>query len=404
MNPFKKIFNILAVIGLLTTAMLYSGDLFSQNISSIEKEIASAKLQILKAEKMLKTNRSDEISNINKLSLINSQLNQRKNIIGSMRRQGNILSQNISRNKKTLSKLKLSQKELKNEYAEMMVISYKNYIFNNVLLFLFSAKDFNELQIRIFYLKHSASNRYRLSLELDSKAQDIAQQSDSLEIRNSELKVVLNSTQNEVNTLDKESKKFNWEINNIKKNRKELYTDIKNNQDNLTKLQKKLAKIIEAEARKLAAAKKKASEADLAKYATESAHFDKFKGRLPYPTKDGVITEKFGTNTHPIHKNLLVTNNGINFQVPKNSKVSSIFAGVVTNVTFMQGTQNSVLVRHGNYITVYSGLTDVTVKAGDVISLGQSLGVVKGGDNILHFEIWNVSGKAKNLNPEHWLK
>ena len=130
----------------------------------------------------------------------------------------------------------------------------------------------------------------------------------------------------------------------------------------------------------------------------------KYKGKLPYPVTGGVIVDHFGVHPHPTQPRLTVNNKGINIATKRGASVYCVFEGVVTRVLFINGLNNCVMVRHGEYYTVYSNLASVSVKNGDIVALDQKLGSLSNGDNsdeyTLHFELWKGTDY---LNPEQWL-
>lgn len=384
----------------MITLSFYSNITSAQTIQSLEEEIMNSKKQIEKAEQLIKSNKNKETTNVQKLSLIRSQMQNRQKIVTTMKKQRDLVSRNISKNSTTVEQLQKEFKELRSEYGEMMVTGYKNYLFSNSLLFLFSSKDFNELQMRLYYIRRYSNLRYELSVKIDAKAEDILAQSDSLKVKRKELETLVANTDKEIKALEKDSKRYNETLAAIQQDRKKLYADIKKNQDNVRKLQSKIQAIIAEEARKEKERQRLASKETKDKYVAESGEFAKFRGSLISPSADGIVVERFGTHPHPVQKNLSVENKGVNFQVPENSNIRCVFNGVVTKIFFFQGLNNSVMVRHGDYITTYSGLTDVTVQVGDIISKGQTIGKISGSNLILHFELWKGTD---NLNPELWL-
>ncbi|MEG0499709.1 MAG: peptidoglycan DD-metalloendopeptidase family protein [Rikenellaceae bacterium] len=385
---------------LMITLSFYSVCSFAQDIKSLENQILNSKKEIEKAEQMIRSNKNKETTNVEKLSLIRSQMQNRQKIVSSMNKQRDIVERNIGANNSTVRRLQEEFKQLRKEYGDMMVMGYKNYLFSNSLLFLFAAKDFNELQMRIFYIRRVSNLRYQLSLKIDAKAEDITVQSDSLKVKKKELEVIVSNTKKEITSLDSDSKRYNETLAAIKQDRKKLYADVKKNQNNIRKLQSKIQAIIAEEARKERERQRMASKETKDKYVAESGEFAKFKGNMISPCAEGIVIERFGTHPHPIQKNITVDNKGVNFQVPENSSVRTVFDGVVTKIFFLQGLNNSVMVRHGEYITTYSGLTEVTVQMGDVVKKGQSIGKITGNSRVLHFELWKGT---TNLNPETWV-
>ena len=135
-----------------------------------------------------------------------------------------------------------------------------------------------------------------------------------------------------------------------------------------------------------------------------SGSFSLNKGKLPYPVSSGVIVEQFGEHPHPTLKNVkLPFNNGINISTRPGSTVKVVFDGVVKQVIAVPGYNQCVLVQHGQYFTFYCKLAKVSVKVGDKLSTGATIGTLETGSSTatLHFELWNGTTKQ---NPEHWLK
>jgi len=125
---------------------------------------------------------------------------------------------------------------------------------------------------------------------------------------------------------------------------------------------------------------------------------------LPWPTEQGVITEHFGEHDHPVIKNIKVRNNGIDITTVSDSRARAIFTGDVSKVFTIKGANTTVIIRHGNYYTVYHNLKGVNVHPGDKVTTKQIIGKVysdvKTGETILHFELWKEMEKQ---NPEEWL-
>ena len=128
------------------------------------------------------------------------------------------------------------------------------------------------------------------------------------------------------------------------------------------------------------------------------------KKRLPWPVEKGIITEHFGIHQHPVLTNVQIRNNGINIATNAGSKVRSVFEGEVSRVFGITGGNTAVIIRHGEYLTVYSNLSEVIVKKGDKINTKQEIGTVytdlEDQKTILKFQIWKENQK---LDPEEWI-
>ena len=134
-----------------------------------------------------------------------------------------------------------------------------------------------------------------------------------------------------------------------------------------------------------------------------STDFAKNKGKLPWPVEQGFVSEKFGVNVHPVFKQVKLSNDGITITTSKNANVRSVFGGVVTEIMFIPGYNNVVIIRHGSYLTVYSNLVEVSVKKGDNVKTKQVIGKLSANEksnSTLNFQVWKDKDK---LNPQLWL-
>ena len=135
-----------------------------------------------------------------------------------------------------------------------------------------------------------------------------------------------------------------------------------------------------------------------------SSSFSANRGRLPWPCDRGFISGSFGEHAHPVLEHVKVKNNGIDIMTEQGSAVKTVFGGKVSRVMSLPGLNNIVIIRHGEYLTVYSNLGEVSVRDGQEVTVKQSIGKVHAGSgdqkSELHFELWR--GKVIQ-NPEEWL-
>ncbi len=135
-----------------------------------------------------------------------------------------------------------------------------------------------------------------------------------------------------------------------------------------------------------------------------SAEFEKNQGKLPWPIERGMISEYFGEHPHPVLKGIKVKSNGLNFICPSDATVYSVSKGIVSKIMEIPGMRNVVIIRHGEFLTVYSNLKNVMVKEGETVAALTKIGIageIKNEDNAeMHFELWK--GKTPQ-NPISWL-
>ena len=198
----------------------------------------------------------------------------------------------------------------------------------------------------------------------------------------------------------KEQNEANKYVAELKKKEKELVRKLNAEIKNRERFKKELEKLIAAQA------KKSGSKNSNYKLTPEekliSDDFAKNKGKLPWPVEQGFVSEKFGINVHPVFKQVKLNNAGITITTSRNADVRAVFKGVVTEIMFIPGDNNVVIVRHGNYLTVYSNLVEIFIKKGDTVNVKQKIGKLasSGESSTLNFQVWK---DKDNLDPQLWL-
>ncbi|MEG1634042.1 MAG: peptidoglycan DD-metalloendopeptidase family protein [Rikenellaceae bacterium] len=382
---------------LLITFILCSASCFSQSIETLKDEILKAEQEIERSKKMLFANKDEQKNGLTQLQLIRSNIKNRKLIVANLDKQVSITKKNISGNNKTIAKLSDELVNLKKDYAVSIKNGYKDYKQNNYLLFIFSAATFYDMHLRSKYLERVASLAQVKSQNIANSQKQIGQKNETLKEQQAEIKKLLASRNKELASLAADEAHSNKILSSLKSQEDNINSTIKQKNQQISKLQDKIQKIIEEEALRQQGKSTANKEIDL----KLSNNFADNKGKFPAPVL-GVVTSGFGMQPHPTQKNVKVKNNGINITTSQNT-VKSIFEGEVVKIFFFQGLNSSIMVRHGNYISVYSNLTDVDVKVGDTIKTGQKLGSMTKGDTdlVFHFELWK---ETTPLDPEQWLK
>lgn len=245
--------------------------------------------------------------------------------------------------------------------------------------------------------------RQQKAEQIKSVADSLHVQIGELENRKAELTKVRDTRTQEVSSLGKDEKQYQSSLSEINTKSGKLSSEIRKKQSQINKLQQRIQAIIAEEARKNRATPKSAAQEEY--IANLSGRFDQNKGLLPYPVRGGVIVDRYGVHPHATQKGLMVNNKGVNIASGSGAEVRAVFEGDITQIVFVQGLNNTVIIRHGNYLTTYSNLASVNVKTGDKVTLNQVIGRLSNSDDsddcVLHFEIWK---ETENLNPEQWLR
>lgn len=382
---------------------LMSFNVSSQTIESLQRNIDKSRQEIAAANKLLTTNKSKQLDSKKKISLTASKITNRRNIVRDLERQDALLVSEIITNKSRIIALNNELGSLKGEYGLMMRFAYKNFLHNNILYYLFSSSSFEDLHRRLYYLKCYSNLRTKTANEIKETSAEITRQVASLQEKEAELAKLKTETAAEIKSLNKELGNYNSMLGTLVKQNKNLNSSIAQERKKIRDYESRIKRIMAEEARKLQVAKKTNTKAQTAEVVRLSSVFAQNKGKLPSPVKNGTITERWGTHPHPLYSKLQVNNLGINYSVPNGEPIRAVFDGVVSNIHISQGLNNSIIIRHGEYFTVYTGLNVVNVKRGDMVKTGEMIGCIKTADsyNTFNFAIWNNS---TNLNPEPWLR
>jgi len=393
----------------IVVLMLFTASSFCQTKEELQNKKRKLQEEIEYTNELLEETKKSQTSSMDQLVKINKKIEVRIEIINTIREEVQLLDKKIEKNKTVITSLESDLQELREEYADMLYYSYKNRSSYNRLLFLFSSSDFNQAYKRLKYMQQYTSYRKR-------QAQLIVKTKESINKKISNLENIRNEKQVLLNSLETERKNYTYEriehegvLTNLKRKEKDLLKDLKRKQRTTEKLQKAIEEIIREEIRKAREAAAKAGGSSKGFPMTPEAlklsmNFSANKGKFPWPVSKGVITGDYGTHPHPVLKQIQVKNNGIDISTNSGSMARAIFDGLVSKVLIIPGEGKSVLIRHGEYLSVYSYMSEVFVKAGDKITTKQELGLLVS-DNAntkteIHFELW----KGMNtLNPSYWL-
>lgn len=388
----------LVVLGLALPASAQS------TIEELNAEIRRAEQEIAEGEELLSKINQDQSVNSQQIKLLQSRINNRNSIIRSLESQISLTNRDITSRERNITQLEADLAQIKKEYGEMVYTSYKNHKLNNALLFLFSSRDFNDMTRRLDYMRRYNAMRERKAAEIDTLRTQLNAEVEQLTTQRETLNTTRQSRDREVASLQSDQKQYSDANNRLGKQASDVTRRIQQQQQIKQRAEVELQRIIAEEARKNQQAQGTLNEEERRKLTELSGRFDQNKGKLPYPVTGGVIVDHFGVHPHPTQPRLTVNNKGINIAAKRGASVYCVFEGVVTRVLFINGLNNCVMVRHGEYYTVYSNLASVSVKNGDVVALDQKIGSLSNGDNsdeyTLHFELWKGTDY---LNPEQWL-
>ena len=393
---------------ILFAVFLISVQIVSSQASS-RKDLENQKQAIQKELKQINNllfinNKKKEVafSDIENLTL---KIQRQQEIVKLTNRQINILNEEISQNQKTKANLEKNLEEIKLAYKQMIIRSYKARSGKNKLMFILSAETFFQAFKRTQYIKQYASHRRSQAKKIVLISENISNVIKDLSQRLDLKRDLLQKNRDNQKTLESEKTRVNKMAYQLRSQEKKYKRNIVLKQKESEKIDKEIKKLIKEAIAASNRKKAKSNNFSLTPEALALAKsFELNKGKLPWPVSRGVVIQKFGTQPHPVVRTAKIKSNGIVIATEKSAKVKTVFKGVVLSVLKFRGSNPTVLVQHGNYITAYKNLAKVFVEKGDNLDSGQVIGEVynneSSGKSTLQFSVFK---KTTPLNPIYWI-
>ena len=376
--------------------------------------------EIQRTEEVLNETKKNKQSTVGELEALQRRIDNRRRLIANIADQVAGLDGHILEVSRVIISLERDLDEFRNEYAQMVYQAYVNQDPMDRLAFILQADGFGEALQRAQYLREYTSFRKEQIKLIEGIQATLSFKVDDLETAKLEKRGLLQEEERQRSTLNRERDQQNARIRTLSNIESKLLTAINAKKNDAEDLNQRLEQLIADEIRRerlraLEAANKAGdntgSRGDVVPTLTPEARllsnqFSENRGRLPWPVQRGTITGGFGRRVHPVLRDppVYIQSNGVDIATVAGSPVRAVFAGEVLNVIFNPGFQRGVIVKHGEYFTVYTKLTSVSVKPGDPVVAGQPLGTVHTDDEEkkteVHLEVWKGTTL---LNPAEWL-
>lgn len=393
-------FKSLKILLVCFLSLLWVGPILGQNRSELERRRSETNNEIQKTTQILNEVSKGKKLSISRINIINRQIRNLQKLIVDLDKEIVDITSRIEDNQTVIDLMEEDIRQIKSDYARLIQEANKQRSPYYELIYVFASKDINQAYKRLKYLKQYAEYRKKQVYIID-RLQDILEKKiDELllqkqekndlmaqyDIAKSDLSVAITKQQNQVAILQKRERDMKRELARQKKLSAQL--------------DKEITSLIEKEMKSKSGTGKLTPEQNVV-----SENFEKNKGMLPWPTQSGIVTQSFGVHSHPVLKNVKVRNDGISITTLEGTKARAVFSGEVMKIFAIPGANQTVIVRHGNYLSVYKNLIDVKVAVGENIAIKQELGTVftnknEGNDTTLNFMIWK---EMEKLDPEIWL-
>jgi septal ring factor EnvC (AmiA/AmiB activator) len=452
---YKK--NKLALIFALLFSFVLVPQLQSQSgTKNSKKDLENKKKrindEISEINSMLSETKASKKSSIGALVNINMKLEKRQDLINTINAEIIEINRDIKESEKQTEQLKANLEKLKSDYARMIIFAQRNQDAYSKIMFVFAAENFNQAYARLKYMQQYSEFRKKQAAEIITTQTLLLAKLKELKEQRHEKNVLLGNEEEEKINLSSEKQEQEQVLTELQKKEKELKVQLDKKKQDAVELQLAIKKLIEAEIkRKLEESAKAEAAAIAAKKAKEekenktklvkekttkekekvivddvkpekekkenlfmpalteetealSTDFSNNRGKLPWPVGKGVICETYGEHEHPAIKGFMMFNNGVEICATKGTQARAVFEGEVTGIAVSPTGGKLVIIRHGEYLSVYSNITDVTVKTGQKVTLKQIIGTVahdeEEGKTSMNLQIWKGQ---KTMDPSGWL-
>jgi septal ring factor EnvC (AmiA/AmiB activator) len=383
-------------------------DARSQSVDSLNVQIENLRREMQATEALLGQSQTDRQSVLGSLGLVQRKLTLQTSLVTSLDSRIAAIGREVRSKTRSVEQLGQELDALKAEYAALIRAAYRSRQNNTMLAFLFASRDFQDVTRRIYYLKRYGLVRRRKAAAIDSVSLVLQRDVAELNGLKDSLAGSVRVQRAEAQKLSKDREEFRRMERSLGSQITGYRNRIAQQQRQVEALQDRIRQIIAEEARRSQAAPRSAAEEEALVRLT--GRFDENRGRLPSPVAAGVVVRRFGPHPHPTQRGVTVNNNGINLAVERGATVRAVFDGEVIDILKGSGINNTVILRHGNYYTTYSNLETISVKAGDKVATGQSIGRIYSGTNAENYILpFTVSDGTKSVSPrfvdpELWLR
>ena len=410
---------LLSLIFICMTSLLWSQE--SQQ-EKLEERKAQIQKEIRENEKLLQSVKSKEKSAVNVVVIQSTKIKLKENLINTTEKQTKLISNDMYINQMQINKLKKELAELKEDYAKMILKSYKSRSEESRAMFILSSENFLQAYKRAQYMKQYTGYRKMQGEEIKTKSEKLTVFNNKLDVQKTAKQKLIAENEKERLSLEKEKQEQQKLVNILKKDKTKISREIGKKQQEYRTIDRQINKLIReaiaAANRKAALEKAKANpSAPVSKAAVSSSkieltpeakiiadNFRANRGRLPYPVEKGYVSLGYGNQTHPLFNTITVHNSGVEITTDRGATARAVFGGEVTSVIVLSPVNKAVMIQHGDYFTVYQNLSSVSVSKGDKVGIKQSIGTVRTngetGKTVIKFLI--LQNTTYN-NPEGWL-
>ncbi len=393
-------------IGLIALVIIiisgYLNNTCAQTKDELEKRKGKTQEEIAYTNRLLEETQQKKQTSLNRVRILNRRIQLRNQLLRSINQEISLITEEIGQKQNLITELESDMELVKRQYEMLVQFAFWNKNKNDRLMFILSADNFNMAYKRMKYIQQYTRHRKEQALLIMSMQNELKVEIEELEKIVLQKEALALQKAGENRNLERERRNKDNMVKELSGQEKELKKKIAETNKIARRLEKEIAAIITAEASK--GRSRNMYDQLTPEEKLISNNFQGNKGKLPWPTERGVVTSRFGKHQHAVLKQVTVQNDGIDISTVQGAEARALFGGAVSKVVAILGANYTVIIRHGNFLTVYQNLVNVRVKPGDRVTVKQVLGTVfteeESNSTMLHIEIWKELNKQ---NPEDWL-
>ncbi len=402
---FFPVMFVVFVLGLWMGTPVYG-----QTRDELERKKASLEREIRITNQLLQETQRTAETNMGQLVMLNNQISRREQLLGTIQNEIRLINRRISGLNNSINELEQDLQELKESYARLIRQAHRNRDSYQRMMFIFSSENFNQAFLRMRHMQQYSRHRRIQAEQILKKQEEINKQIAELEEERDAQQLLLARQRDEVRNLAREKATQEQTVNRLRTREQDLMQQLRRQEREARQLQEEIQRIIAEERRRAqerAEAEGRVTTDMFALTPEEQLLSDNFagnRGNLPWPLERGVITGHFGEQPHPVLPGIKISNDGIYISTSQGAEARSIFDGRVSRVFSVPGGLYAVIIRHGEYLSVYINLSEVFVTNGQQVSTRDAIGIVgtnpREANTSLHLQIWKENDK---LNPATWI-
>lgn len=387
------------IVTIILMSCLVLGGASAETVKSLKKKQQELQKQMSTTNKMIQQTKKNQKATINKLELLNENIRTQKQLIQTIGHEIDVLDNQIAQNTSKRAELQVELRRLKADYAQLIRESHYAQLQQSPLLYLMSAADFQQLLKRVQYLQRFAETKAEQARRIQTTTTRLNEKEAELRTNKQDKQNSLRTRERERENLARDERKQQAMLAQLQQQEKDQVAKLKQLQKKSEQLNSRINELIRKQNEQQQKKGSLSKDQQLVQ-----GDFEKNKGRLPRPIESGHISGQFGKHKHPVHERVMVDNKGVYYQTPQGGDARAVYKGEVTSC-FMNGNTYAVIIQHGNYRTVYAGLSKLYVKSGDKVETKQKIGRIytdpdQDNKTELYFQIYKG---REILNPSNWV-